>query len=90
MHTNVPRHARVSNFEVTFWLTYFQNTANTMKSRRSLEKKLHFGRGTVDAVAVIGCGCGCGAGIAGGAGSAGGAGGAGGSGTMLVLHQLFL
>ena len=45
MHTNVPRHARVSNFEVTFWLTYFQNTANTMKSRRSLGKKLRFGRG---------------------------------------------
>ena len=35
----VPRHARVSNFEVTFWLTYFQDIANTTTSRQSLEKK---------------------------------------------------
>ena len=57
MHTNVPRHARVSNFKVTFWLTYFQNTANTMKSRRSLGKKLRFGSRSLVSAYVYMCIC---------------------------------
>ena len=43
----VPRHARVTKFNLAFWPTCFQNTANTTKCGQNLEKMLRFiiGRG---------------------------------------------